>query len=550
MKINLMMNQEQGNAMKHMKTHWYTLFTVCSILSGHSCAVQSQDKQPVDSSTANAWIIESQKDWQENMAEQSNLDITEGKIVPTATEATFQSTIKKFTKKRSVKSLSFSQSPEWLNWNPVPNLGPSNLGDAPIALQAGDGNYWMFGRYQKSKSQKEGTFQGEVTQLDGFDIELKTTPFQNQFDAPGGLKPGKGGYHAWQSRDMKTWVHHGAVSEHFSRWMTTAEYVDGKFYLYYDFPNDQDPHLYIDEDLTDGVPGKNRGMAFNDPTHGSDCAVIRDLDGNFHLIVEDWSPINASTHAWDSPLAVHAVSPDGFNDFEILDPPVDERTQPTGKFAEYAHPHWHAEAPDRFPGRTATEDVPQHRIKAGDVRAFAKYEIHEPEQNAYGDWAAISIGGQYYLFCDFDPAGGHGRESMSVAWFTSDDINKPFTFCSNIGQGHPDPDIVFAEGQFYLLTQMNTDYVSPGPWVETIEGRLGVDTTNDGAIDQWSDWRIVREQYDYKEGFAKQIERMPATLDLSGLPEGYGFQFEVKITDSTENESKPILDKVVVLFEK
>ncbi len=24
---------------------------------------------------------------------------------------------------------------------------------------------------------------------------------------------------------------------------------------------------------------------------------------------EDWSPINASTHSWDSPLAVHAVSP-------------------------------------------------------------------------------------------------------------------------------------------------------------------------------------------------------------------------------------------------
>ena len=69
-------------------------------------------------------------------------------------------------------------------------------------------------------------------------------------NAPGGLKKSKGGYHAWQSRDMVNWVHHGPITEGFSKWMTSAEYVDGKAYFYYDFPNDQDPHLYIDEDLT------------------------------------------------------------------------------------------------------------------------------------------------------------------------------------------------------------------------------------------------------------------------------------------------------------
>ena len=66
----------------------------------------------------------------------------------------------------------------------------------------------------------------------------------------------------------------------FAKWTTTAEQVGGKTYIYYDFPNDQDPHLIIDEDLTDGKPGKNMGMALNDPSHGSDCAVIRDLEGN------------------------------------------------------------------------------------------------------------------------------------------------------------------------------------------------------------------------------------------------------------------------------
>lgn len=39
-------------------------------------------------------------------------------------------------------------------------------------------------------------------------------------------------------------------------------------------------------------------------------------------------------------------------------------------------------------------------------------------------------------------------------------------------------------------------------------------------------------------------------LDLSGLPEGYGFQFEMKLTGTTENKSKPVLDKVVVSFGK
>lgn len=523
-----------------MKNIFLLLSTIFLLVLGESCTHETED---------DVWRIGSLEDWKSNMAHQSNLDITEGSIVPTAPEATFRSTMKTFSEKRSAKSITLSQSPAWLNWEAVPNIGPSNLGDAPVALQLGDKNYWMFGRYSKSESQKDGSFEGELTKLDGFAEELKTTPFKSQFDAPGGLMPGKGGYHAWQSRDMANWVHHGAVSENFSRWMTTAEYVAGKFYFYYDFPNDQDPHLYIDEDLTDGIPGNNMGMAFNDPSHGSDCGVIRDLKGNFHLIVEDWSPIDASAHAWDSPLAMHAVSSDGFKNFKTLDPPVDERTKPTSKFAEYAHPHWYAEAPERFPGKTVTKDIPQHRIKAGDIRSFAKYEIHEPEQNAYGDWAAISVGGQYYLFADFDPAGGHGRENMSVAWFTSEDINQPFSFCGKIGKGHPDPDIMFAEGQFYLLTQMNTDFISPGPWVETIEVRMGVDTTNDGEINRWSDWQVVTEQYDFMGGFAKQVDKTPAQLDLAGLPQGYGFQFEIKLIDTTENESKPILDKIVIVFD-
>ena len=137
---------------------------------------------------------------------------------------------------------------------------------------------------------------------------------------------------------------------------------------------------------------------------------------------------------------------------------------------------------------------------------------------------------------------------MATGWFTSSDINKPFKWCDKIGSGHPDPDVGFAEGQFYLITQQKTDYVSPGPWVETVEVRVGVDTTNDGKIDKWTDWQTVKEKYDHIKGFAKQVSREPAKLDLKDLPAGFAFQYEIKMTDTTENKSKPILDKVTIEF--
>ncbi len=177
---------------------------------------------------------------------------------------------------------------------------------------------------------------------------------------------------------------------------------------------------------------------------------------------------------------------------------------------------------------------------------MAEYEIHEPEQEAFGDWAAIAIGGQYYLFADYDPE--HGAK-MSVAWFTSSDINKQFSYCDNIGEGHPDPDVCFAEGQFYLATQQQTDYASPGPWVETVTARVGVDTDNDQKIDEWTDWQEVKESYDYIPGFSKQVAKTPAQMDLSVLPDGFGFQVEIKMEDSTENKSKPMIEGIQLELE-
>ena len=477
-----------------------------------------------------SWKIQSQTEWKKNLQSSKGIIIQDNVVSPVEKAGHFKTKLKKFKTKKAPQSLTLNQSPVWQNWEEIPGIGPSNLGDAPVFLAKGPQDYWMFGRYRHPKpvkGQKVKNFKEEDAQIEGYDILLKTTPDENQFNAPGGLEQGLGGYHAWQSRDMKIWVHHGPVTPGFARWTTTAEQVGGKTYIYYDFPNDQDPHLIIDEDLTDGKPGKNMGMALHDPSHGSDCAVIRDLDGNFHIIFEDWSPINARTHSWDSPLAGHAVSPNGIDQFKIVEPAVDHRTKPTGETAEYLHPHWVKENPKRF-----TTNV-------------AKYQVHEPEQDAYGDWASIAIGGQYYLFCDFHPA----NEKIRIGWFTSSSIGKPFEFCGEIGRGHPDPDIGFAEGKFYMITQTAHDYVSPGPWVEKVESRVGVDTNNNGKIDQWTDWKELKESYDYIQGFSKQIEKSPATLELSSLPPGFGFQVEVKMTDTTSNQSKPLLQQMALSFE-
>ena len=471
----------------------------------------------------NDWRIDSTEQWTQSARQSEGLAFDDGLATPTADTGLYRSVVRTFPQKRSARSIVFEQSPVWENWNPIGKIAPVNLYDAPVLLTVGPDDYWVFGRYNTKG--KEG-FVAEDAELDGFDVPLKTTPFPKQFDAPGGLKKGLGGYHAWQSRDMVHWVHHGPVTERFSAWVTTAEYADGKAYIYYDYPNDQDPHLYIDDDLTDGIPGKNMGLAFADPSHGSDCAFIRDLQGNFHVIYEDWSPIHAGRHSWDSPLAGHAVSADGIGNFKIMPPAVDHRTKPTGEIKTYKHPHWVKEDPEHFKTN------------------IAEYEVHEPEQNAYGDWASISIGGQYYLFGDFHPAG----KPIRIGWFTSSSLDKPFTFCGEIGRGHPDPDIGFAEGQFYLVNQTKNDYVSPGPWVEKVEARVGVDTDNDDTIDQWTDWQEVKERYDYVKGFSKQVERTPASMDLSALPDGFGFCFEFRVKDATENKSKPMMDRVTLSF--
>ena len=187
----------------------------CRWHSSRTSQAQSIDDPSLEN-TNETWTIDSQQQWERNTDDDTGLEIKDGMARPIKKESTFLSKIKSFSKKRSVSSIAIDQSPEWSNWEPIGGIGPTNLGDAPVMLQLGPDNYWMFGRYGKQKGKKKpGKFVAEEAKLEGFDVPLLTTPFPNQFDAPGGLKPKLGGYHAWQSKDMKNWVHHGAITEQF-----------------------------------------------------------------------------------------------------------------------------------------------------------------------------------------------------------------------------------------------------------------------------------------------------------------------------------------------
>jgi hypothetical protein len=168
------------------------------------------------------WRVETNTQWVESCAKADGLEVKDGMIVPTAKESVYKSSVRRFKEKRKPTALVISQSPVWHNWQPTENLGPSNLRDAPVFLIRGSRDYWIFGRYgnvkpkrrkgKKPQPKPAKPFVAADATLEGFDVPLKTTPFPNQYNAPGGLKKGLGGYHAWQSRDMKNWVHHAARS--------------------------------------------------------------------------------------------------------------------------------------------------------------------------------------------------------------------------------------------------------------------------------------------------------------------------------------------------
>lgn len=441
-------------------------------------------------STPERWIIDTQEDWIAFSENASNLSFEQGQLHLQGDSAFLSSTIKSFDSKKRLLSLMIRQHPQWNTWKPIPKTTPIEAVDAPVFIPVANQDYWLLARFAGDN---------------------------------------KNGYHAWHSTNMKKWTHYGPVSSFDNKWVTSAEHVDGKFYIYFDKPNDEDPHLIIDEDLTDGQQGQEIGNVLSDPSHGSDMAVFRDDDGTFHIIYEDWSPLDASKHSWDSPLAGHSDSPDGINGFlpHEFPPPIDKRTSPTGEIESYEpHPNQLVFGPDPTP---------------------YTYEVHKGEQDAFGDYTMIKVGDQYYLFCDYD---SHNEEkSMRVGRWRSNDIGKEFIWDGEIGEGfHPDPTIGFAEGKFYLIVQRTqNDFISDGPWVDGVEVRAGIDSNKDGEIDQWTEFTRISETYSRKPGFLRVVESKPAHLDISSLNKGYAFKIEFRIHST--NGFSPVIDRMEIELE-
>jgi hypothetical protein len=93
------------------------------------------------------WIIDSHKDWKENIESSEGAVFEKGSVSPKAKTATMLTKLRSFDNKRSASSLTVAQSTVWQNWIPTKNIGPSNLKDAPVLLTMEPNNYWMLGRY-------------------------------------------------------------------------------------------------------------------------------------------------------------------------------------------------------------------------------------------------------------------------------------------------------------------------------------------------------------------------------------------------------------------
>ena len=142
-----------------------------------------------------SWTIGSADEWKGAIESSEGVTIEKGVASPTAKAGSLRTKMKRLKKKRSAKSLTIEQSALWQNWEAKPRVGPKNLRDAPVFLTMGPGDYWMFGKYGGMPKKGKQPFEAKDAKLDGFDVPLKTTPIPTQFNAPGGLVKGQGGYH-------------------------------------------------------------------------------------------------------------------------------------------------------------------------------------------------------------------------------------------------------------------------------------------------------------------------------------------------------------------
>ena len=171
--------------------------------------------------------------------------------------ATVRTKLGKFDAKRSATTLTITQSPIWQNWIPIENLGPSNLRDAPVLADDGDRTTtgcsaataaenragrkarrrppqpavraprlppWMASTCPApDDSVSEPVQCSRRTQARQGRIPRLAEPRHDQLGAP----------RSGDRRDSRN----GSPAR---------SMIDGVAHIYYDFPNDQDPHVYVD----------------------------------------------------------------------------------------------------------------------------------------------------------------------------------------------------------------------------------------------------------------------------------------------------------------
>ena len=93
---------------------------------------------------AESWVVESQDDWTAARGAADNVELTDGFAKPKADNASFQSVVKTFSKKRKLSSVVFEQSPVWDNWEAIDDVTPSGAGNAYVFLPVAPGDYYFF----------------------------------------------------------------------------------------------------------------------------------------------------------------------------------------------------------------------------------------------------------------------------------------------------------------------------------------------------------------------------------------------------------------------
>jgi hypothetical protein len=205
---------------------------------------------------------------------------------------------------------------------------------------------------------RKNTLQSEARHaLDGFDVtDDHLQPIQRPAD----------------SKKIPRWIPRLAIPRH-GRWFTgpVTEFLpagspqpnkDGKTYIYHDaFPTIQDPHVYIDDDLTDGKPAKHgpRRTRRRTALTPASSAILRAASTSSTKTGRRSCQQTLVGFA----LAGHAVSDDGVTDWKLLPPAVDNRTSRPAK-PRRTSPHW-----AKTPGTKWHRHVQRPRPGAGSITA-------------------------------------------------------------------------------------------------------------------------------------------------------------------------------------